>query len=97
MQLPSNAMEPPTLPADALVDDGEAAAPDIPVCDHYCGTEPRMRKALALQAELGPVFDVTCLLTPYGLRVTRVVRNRRLRFDLRDVVTFQLLDRKSVV
>ncbi len=52
-------MDNPTLPADALVDDGEAAAPDIPVCDHYCGTEARMRKALALQAELGPVFDVT--------------------------------------
>ena len=31
----------------------------LPVCDHYAGTEPRMRKALALQAELGPVFDLT--------------------------------------
>ncbi|GAP36590.1 citrate lyase, beta chain [Piscinibacter sakaiensis] len=29
------------------------------MCDHYCGVEVRMRKALALQAELGPVFDVT--------------------------------------
>lgn len=36
----------------------------IPVCDHYCGTEARMRKALALQAEMSQefgacVFDVT--------------------------------------
>ena len=49
---------PPILPAAALLDEGETAA-DLPVCDHYCGTEPRMRKALALQAELGPVFDIT--------------------------------------
>ncbi|WP_130432851.1 HpcH/HpaI aldolase/citrate lyase family protein [Rivibacter subsaxonicus] len=33
----------------------------LPVCDHYAGIEPRMRKALALQAEMGPraLFDVT--------------------------------------
>ncbi|MFM9880930.1 MAG: HpcH/HpaI aldolase/citrate lyase family protein [Burkholderiaceae bacterium] len=36
----------------------------LPVCDHYCGTEAQMRKALALQAELTQefgtcVFDVT--------------------------------------
>src|SRR5574343_1959631 len=47
------------LPHDALFDPGEPEAPDLPVCDHYCGVEVRMRKALALQAELGPVFDIT--------------------------------------
>ncbi|KQY81261.1 CoA ester lyase [Pelomonas sp. Root1444] len=31
----------------------------LPVVDHYCGVEARMRKSLALQAELGPVFDIT--------------------------------------
>lgn len=31
----------------------------IPVCDHYCGTEARMKKALALQQEMGPSFDIT--------------------------------------
>jgi len=46
-------------PSQALVDAGEAALPDLPVCDHYCGVEARMRKSLALQAELGPAFDVT--------------------------------------
>jgi citrate lyase subunit beta/citryl-CoA lyase len=29
------------------------------VCDHYAGVEDRMRKSLALQASIGPVFDVT--------------------------------------
>jgi citrate lyase subunit beta/citryl-CoA lyase len=45
-------------PREVLFDDGDAT-PDLPVCDHYSGVEVRMRKALALQAELGPVFDVT--------------------------------------
>jgi citrate lyase subunit beta/citryl-CoA lyase len=31
----------------------------LPVVDHYCGVEARMRKSLALQAELGPIFDIT--------------------------------------
>jgi len=42
----------------------QARSAQLPVCDHYCGTEPRMRKALALQAELTAtagtcLFDVT--------------------------------------
>lgn len=37
----------------------ETAHPVLPVVDHYCGVEARMRKSLALQAELGPVFDIT--------------------------------------
>jgi citrate lyase subunit beta/citryl-CoA lyase len=45
-------------PQAALFDPGEAAA-GLPVCDHYAGVEVRMAKSLALQAELGPVFDVT--------------------------------------
>ena len=45
-------------PREALFDAGETAA-SIPVCDHYAGVEARMRKSLELQAELGPVFDVT--------------------------------------
>jgi len=31
----------------------------IPVCDHYAGAEKLMRKSLALQQELGPIFDIT--------------------------------------
>ncbi len=51
---------PPHLhPRTALFDPGEPGAASLPVCDHYCGVEALMRKSLALQAELGPVFDVT--------------------------------------
>ena len=48
----------PAHPRAALFDSGELA-PALPVCDHYAGVEDRMRKSLALQAELGPVIDVT--------------------------------------
>ena len=48
----------PIHPREALREPG-AAAPDLPVCDHYAGVEVRMRKSLELQAELGPVFDIT--------------------------------------
>ena len=50
----------PTLhPRQALFDAAEAAAAALPVCDHYAGVDARMRKSLELQAEMGPVFDVT--------------------------------------
>lgn len=45
-------------PREALFDAGDVVAA-LPVCDHYCGVEARMRKSLELQVELGPVFDVT--------------------------------------
>ncbi len=47
-----------TSPQQALFDADEPATA-LPVCDHYAGVEARMLKSLALQAELGPVFDVT--------------------------------------
>ena len=47
-----------THPRDALFEAGETSTA-LPVCDHYCGIEARMRKSLALQAGMGPVFDVT--------------------------------------
>jgi len=31
----------------------------LAACDHYAGTEKLMRKSMALQQELGPVFDIT--------------------------------------
>ncbi|GAA6118094.1 aldolase/citrate lyase family protein [Acidovorax sp. FG27] len=50
-------------PAQALLG-SQAGATQLPVCDHYSGVEARMRKSLALQAELTAeyghcVFDVT--------------------------------------
>jgi citrate lyase subunit beta / citryl-CoA lyase len=49
----------PIHPRQALFDPDERSVPTLPVCDHYCGVEARMRKSLDLQAEMGPVFDVT--------------------------------------
>jgi citrate lyase subunit beta/citryl-CoA lyase len=31
----------------------------LPACDHYAGSDKLMRKSMALQEELGPVFDIT--------------------------------------
>jgi citrate lyase subunit beta/citryl-CoA lyase len=45
-------------PREALFEAGDEA-PRLPVCDHYAGVEARMHKSLELQAQLGPVFDVT--------------------------------------
>ena len=47
-----------TPAAEALFEVGESD-PELPVCDHYAGVAARMTKSLALQAELGAVFDVT--------------------------------------
>ncbi|MDO9072872.1 MAG: aldolase/citrate lyase family protein [Rubrivivax sp.] len=52
-------MTTPPSPRVALFDPEEPAGTPLPVCDHYAGTEALMRKSLALQAELGPVFDIT--------------------------------------
>lgn len=49
----------PIHPRDALFDAGEPLLSPLPVCDHYAGVEERMHKSLALQASLGPVFDIT--------------------------------------
>lgn len=53
----------PLHPTAALFDAAETIT-TLPVCDHYAGVEARMRKSLALQAELGDefgaaVFDAT--------------------------------------
>jgi citrate lyase subunit beta/citryl-CoA lyase len=50
-------------PREVLLD-AQSTAVSLPVCDHYCGVEARMRKSLALQAEMSQefgacVFDVT--------------------------------------
>ncbi len=34
--------------------------PTLAACEHYAGSEKLMRKALALQSDLGPIFDITC-------------------------------------
>jgi citrate lyase subunit beta/citryl-CoA lyase len=39
---------------------GARALPALPPCVHYAGSERHLRKALQLQKEMGPVFDVAC-------------------------------------
>ena len=39
---------------------GETPFPTLPAVDHYAGSEKLMKKALQLQNELGPIFDITC-------------------------------------
>jgi citrate lyase subunit beta/citryl-CoA lyase len=38
---------------------GKRPPVSIPVCDHYAGSEKLIRKSIALQQELGAVFDIT--------------------------------------
>ncbi|WP_025916412.1 CoA ester lyase [Herminiimonas sp. CN] len=45
-------------PSEALFQ-GKHQPVSIPVCDHYAGSEKLMRKSVALQQQLGPVFDIT--------------------------------------
>ena len=46
-------------PSDILFP-GEKPFPILPAVDHYAGSEKLMKKALQLQNELGPIFDITC-------------------------------------
>ena len=52
-------MSRPAHPSEALFQ-GEKPFPVIPACEHFAGSEKLMLKALALQDELGPIFDITC-------------------------------------
>ena len=38
---------------------GQRRPASLPVCDHYAGSEKLMQKSLALQQQLGPIFDIT--------------------------------------
>ena len=53
-----NPLPPGRHPAAVLYDGAPRQRP-LPVCDHYCGSAALIDKSLALQATLGPVFDVT--------------------------------------
>ncbi|MBU7572602.1 MAG: CoA ester lyase [Hydrogenophaga sp.] len=46
-------------PKDALFS-GEKTFPALAACEHFAGSEKLIVKALALQDEMGPVFDITC-------------------------------------
>jgi len=55
----SEAAARPLHPAAALFGAGRAL-PRLPPCVHYAGNERHLQKALGLQREMGPVFDVAC-------------------------------------
>ena len=52
-------MAKPVHPGEALFK-GEKPFPVIPACEHIAGSEKLILKSLALQGELGPIFDLTC-------------------------------------
>ncbi|WP_326540572.1 HpcH/HpaI aldolase/citrate lyase family protein [Pseudorhodoferax sp.] len=52
-------MRTPVHPRDALFC-GEKPFPALAAAEHFAGSEKLILKALALQDELGPVFDITC-------------------------------------
>ena len=49
-----------TVHPDQALFEGEKPFPVIPSCEHFAGSEKLIQKALQLQEQLGPVFDVTC-------------------------------------
>jgi citrate lyase subunit beta/citryl-CoA lyase len=44
----------------AVLTHGAKPFPALAACEHYAGSEKLIGKALALQSELGPIFDITC-------------------------------------
>jgi len=47
-------------PDEVLYSEGSKRFPAIPACEHYAGSSKLISKALTLQAEMGPIFDLTC-------------------------------------
>lgn len=48
------------LHPDAALHRGEKSFPVLAACEHYAGSEKLIIKALLLQRQLGPIFDLTC-------------------------------------
>ena len=46
-------------PAAVLYQGAGKPLPLLPACEHYTGSEKLINKALQIQAELGPIFDIT--------------------------------------
>ncbi|MBT0961350.1 HpcH/HpaI aldolase/citrate lyase family protein [Denitromonas iodatirespirans] len=45
---------------DQVLFQGERTLPDMPAIDHYAGSEKLIAKAMDIQQQMGPVFDITC-------------------------------------
>ena len=94
-------------PSQALFED-QPAPVFLPVCDHYAGSEKLMLKSLALQNELGPVFDITFDCEDgasisddigHAQLVSRIISSEENKFSRIGVRVHNLhhADRKSVV
>jgi citrate lyase subunit beta/citryl-CoA lyase len=76
-------------PKDALFA-GERAFPVLAACEHFAGSEKLIGKAMDLQVEYGPVFDITCDCEDgaasgqereHAAMVARMINSDRNRFD----------------
>src|SRR5258708_1466311 len=76
-------------PKDALFA-GERAFPALAACEHFAGSETLIVKAMDVQAEYGPVFDITCDCEDgaasgqereHATMVARMINSDRHRFD----------------
>jgi citrate lyase subunit beta/citryl-CoA lyase len=76
-------------PKDALFA-GERAFPALAACEHFAGSETLIGKAMDVQAEYGPVFDITCDCEDgaasgqereHATMVARMINSDRNRFD----------------
>lgn len=82
-------MKTPIHPKDALFA-GERALPPLAACEHFAGSEKLIGKAMDLQVEYGPVFDITCDCEDgaasgqereHAGMVARMINSDRNRFD----------------
>ncbi len=78
-----------THPNDALFA-GEKVFPLLAACEHFAGSEKLIAKAMDLQVEYGPVFDITCDCEDgaaagqereHAEMVARMIASDRNRFD----------------
>ena len=49
-----------TLHPNQALFNGQKSMPALAACEHFAGSEKLIRKAMQLQAEYGPIFDITC-------------------------------------
>jgi citrate lyase subunit beta/citryl-CoA lyase len=73
---------------DEILFSGAVHYPDISVCEHFSGNEKTMNKAMDLQIEKGPIFDITFDLED-GAKVGQETQHR-------DLVCSLLVSEKNV-
>lgn len=78
------------LHPDQALFNGKKAMPTLSVCEHFAGSEKLIQKAMQLQSEYGPIFDVTCdcedgakigAELEHAQMVARMVNSDENRFD----------------